>query len=36
MRACRRCRGRGVVGDIGYWLLILALGLAVAWTGGWP
>jgi hypothetical protein len=36
MRACRRCRGRGVVGDIAYWLLILVLGLAVHATGGFP
>jgi hypothetical protein len=36
MRPCRQCRRRRAVSDLGYWLLILVLGLAVAWSGGWP
>jgi hypothetical protein len=36
MRACRQCRRRRVVSDLGYWLLILALGLGVWWSGGFP
>jgi hypothetical protein len=36
MRPCRQCQRRRAVSDIGYWLLILVLGLAVHATGGFP